>query len=437
MLQFMKLITSLKNTPLFNMLVMLILLTYPALLLTVRNGSGVLLGVLLIISIVQLFLIRKTLSIPHWDKYSIAFSLAMASPVVAIFLSQAYHGQFNAPPYDWASRFLLAIPVFLALRQTDIRAITVLQYGLPLGSLVAFAMLTVHPYEWSLGRTTTSIFFNLIHFSDTALMLGFLSLFSINWERKDHPLVLALKLCGFMAGMYMSIQSGERGGWLTMPVLLLIWAAANNNEKLWIKLCIAMMVILGAAWLSYSTLDFVQWRIDTIFSDIAAYTHGNKDTSIGVRFQLYLAAIHLFIEHPIFGIGPGEFSHAMPALMANNMLTPLGAQMGTSEVHNEILHKCAETGLFGLLSILSVYLVPTFIFWRSTKSSDTSIRIASFMGICLVTGFFIFGLTVEIFNLKMTATFFAFTLAILMAAALHHKALATIEASAHIQTNKI
>src|ERR1017187_234050 len=103
MFQLKKLITSLKNTPVFNIIVMLILLTYPALLLTVRSGMGVLLGVLLIISMVQLFRIRKRLSIPHWDKYSIAFSITMASPVMAIFLSQAYHGQFNAPSYDWAS----------------------------------------------------------------------------------------------------------------------------------------------------------------------------------------------------------------------------------------------------------------------------------------------------------------------------------------------
>ena len=225
-----------------------------------------------------------------------------------------------------------------------------------------------------------------------------------------------------MAGMYMSIQSGERGGWLAMPVLLLIWVAVHSKEKLWLKLGIAIPVILGAVWLSYSMLAGVHTRIDAIFSDITQYAHGNKDTSVGVRFQLYLAAIHLFAEHPIFGIGPDEFRQAMPALTASGMLTPLGGLMGTAEVHNEILLKCAETGVFGLLSILSVYLVPIFIFRRSTKSTVPSIRVASFMGICLVIGFFIFGLTVEIFNLKMTATFFAFTLAVLMAAATHHEA---------------
>ena len=186
--------TLVKRPPLFNSIVMLILLTYPALLLTVRGSMGILFGVLLIISAVHLFRIRKTLSMPHWDSYSIAFALTMASPVVAIVLSQSYHGKFDSPPYDWASRFLLAIPIFLALRQTNIRAITALQYGIPLGALVGLAMLKVHPVDWA-GHYTTSTFFNLIHFSDTALMLGFLSLFCINWERKDHPLVLALKLC--------------------------------------------------------------------------------------------------------------------------------------------------------------------------------------------------------------------------------------------------
>lgn len=418
----------LKNAPLFNSIVVLILLIYPALLLTVRSSMGVLFGVLLIFSIVQLFRMRKSPLKPHWDGYSITFTLTMASPVVAIFLSQAYHGEFNSPSYDWASRFLLAIPIFLALRQTNIRVITVLQYGMPLGALGGLVILKIHPVDWG-GRYTTSDYFNLIHFSDTALMLGLLSLFSINWERKDHPLVLTLKLSGFAAGIYMSIQSGERGGWLAVPPLLLLWVAAHSKKKRWLKLGIGTLVVISASWLSYFVIDVVHNRVDSIFSDINAYAHGNKDTSVGVRFQLYLAAIHLFTEHPIFGVGPGGFPQAMSSLTASGMVTPYGGILGTSEVHNEILHKCAELGVFGLLSILSIFLTPAYIFWHSTKSTASTIRTAGFMGLCLIFGFFIFGLTVEIFNLKMTAAFFAFTLAALMAAAINHESPKTISTS--------
>jgi len=181
------------------------------------------------------------------------------------------------------------------------------------------------------------------------------------------------------------------------------------------------------AWLGYTKVDVVHYRIDSVLSDLTAYSNGNKDTSTGLRLQLYLAAIHLFIEHPIFGIGPGEFPQIMPSLAAGGMLTPLGSAAGTSEVHNEILHKCAETGLVGLTAILSVYFVPSIIFWRTSQSAESSIRIASFMGLCLVIGFFIFGLTVEIFDLKMTATFFSLTLAILMAAATNKASLTTLK----------
>jgi O-antigen ligase len=402
-------------------MIWVILLCYPALLLTVNGAMGVLYFLLLLASLFYLYGIRKSHSTAHWDSVSIPFALAMASPILSIFLSQAYHHNFKAASYDWASRFLLCIPIFLALRKANLHTIHILQFGLPIGTLVGLLMLLIYPYDWGGGYHTTSHAFNLIHFSDTALILGFLSLFSINWERKEHPLVLALKLSGFISGCYISMQSGERGGWVAIPLLILLWIVTFNRKNLWLKFSIAIPLLIASIYLSYLLSHNVHTRVDLIFSDIYNYSHGNKDTSVGLRFQLYLAAMHLFMQHPFFGVGPGEFAHSMPALTASGLLTPLGGAAGLSEVHNEILEKCAETGLFGLVAILSVYFVPVLIFWRAAKSTHSSTRIASFMGLCLIFGFFIFGLTVEIFNLKMTAAFFSLTLAVLMAAATHQR----------------
>lgn len=386
---------------------------------------GILFFILLLLSLRILYRTRN--SRPIWDKYSIAFALSMASPVVAIFLSQAYHGEFSAPYYDWAARFLLAVPIFLALRQINIRVLSVLQYGVPIGALTGLAMLKLHPYDWG-GRYTTSLFFNLIHFNDTALILGFLSLFSINLKQKSHPFGVILKICGLLAGVYMSIQSGERGGWLAIPFLLVIWVAMNIKERRLLTLSLAVLFVISVSWLSYVKIDVIHYRIDAIFSDLKSYSQGSygKDTSIGIRLQLYLAALHLFVEHPIFGIGPGGFADIMPELISCGELTPAGGAFGASEVHNEILAKCAETGVFGLISILSIYFVPWYIFWRTTKSLDLTSRAAALMGFCLVTGFFIFGLTVEIFDLKMTAAFYALTLAVFLAAATNKSKLETL-----------
>jgi O-antigen ligase len=398
---------AVSNNIVINRIVMLILLSYPMLLLTVQGGMNGLLFLLLITSLFYLFRTQKSPTTRLWDSYSISFAIAMASPILAVFLSEAYHGVFSAPPFDGPSRFLFAIPVFLALRQSEMRIITFLQYGLPLRAISALfgAM-----FAWRKWEIDHSYFVNSIHFGDLALMLGFLSLFSINWEERDQVPVLILKICGFLVGMYLSAQSDARGGWVAFPVLLFIWWLSHNPKNSWPKRMVAILLILLVALLGYVLIGMVQHRMDLIYQDFADFHQGSKDTSIGIRLQLWQAACYLFSEHPIFGAGPGGFAQ---------MLTPIAGSFGRGEVHNEILAKAAGLGVFGLLSIFSVYAVPLIIFIRSTRSKVSQEKSAAFMGICLVTGFFIFGLTVEIFNLKMTDAFYSLTVAVLLAAATH------------------
>lgn len=404
------------DNPVINRIVMLILLSCPMLLLSVQGGMNALLFLLVITSFFYLFRRPKSPATRLWDGYGIAFAIAMASPILAVLFSHAYHGTFSAPSLDGPSRFLFAIPVFLALRQMEIRSITILQYGLPLGALSALFVAMIAWPKWEVDH---SYFVNSIHFGDLALMLGFLSLFSINWETRDRVPLLFLKICGFLAGLYLSVQSDARGGWVAFPVLLFIWWFSHNPKNSWPKRIAAILFILLVALLGYVLIGMIQHRMDLIYQDFADFQQGNKDTSIGIRLQLWQVAYYLFSEHPVFGVGPGGFAQMMTPLSDNGMLTPIAASYGRGEVHNEILAKAADLGIFGLLSIVSVYAIPLIIFMRSTRSRISQEKSAAFMGICLVTGFFIFGLTVEIFNLKMTAAFYSLTVAVLLAAATH------------------
>ena len=407
---------AVNNIPVINRIVMLTLLGYPILLLTVPGGMNGSQFLLVIISLFFLFRRTKLLTTRLWDSYSISFALAMVSPMLAVFLSEAYHGAFSAPPFDGPSRFFLAIPVFLALRRMDIRTITIFQYGLPLGALSAlFAAMIAWP-NWEANNL---YFVNSIHFGDLALMLGFLSLFSINWERPDPIPVFIFKIFSFLVAVYISVQSDARGGWVAFPILFFIWWMSQNTKNSWPKRIGAISFILLIALVGYELIGIIQHRMDLIYKDLADFQQGNKDTSIGIRFQLWHAACYLFAEHPVFGVGPNGFAQMMTPLSNSGMLTPTAASYGRGEVHNEILAKASQLGIFGLISILSVYAIPLIIFIRATRSSISQERSAAFMGICLVTGFFIFGLTVEIFNLKMTVAFYSLTVAVLLAAATH------------------
>ncbi len=400
-------------------IVMLILLAYPILLLTVKGGMNGAFFLLVIVALFYLFRAPRPPAKELWDSYSIAFAAAMASPLVAVFLSQAYHGNLTPPAYDGPSRFLLAVPVFLALRQMEMRTFTALQYGLPLGALAALVSVLVIPRDWK-DHPLASQFSNHIHYGDSALMLGILSVLSIHWAQRDRFPVLALKVCGLAAGLYLSAQSGARGGWAAIPVFVVLWVLLSRHPgKPWRKLAIGAASVTLVAVLSYAFVETVQDKANMIYSDLGNFVHGQKDTSLGIRLQLWGAALHLFAEYPVFGVGPGGFAQAMGPLSEGGIITQAAAGYGRGEVHSEILAKAAGLGIFGLLSILSVYFVPLAIFIRAARSAAGPARKAAFMGICFVVGFFIFGLSVEIFNLKMTAAFYSLTVAVLLAAAAH------------------
>ena len=408
---------TVKNSLATNRIIMLILLCYPVLLLTVQGGMNALFFLLLILSVFCLHRAPESLHKDQWDAYTLAFALAMASPIFAVFLSQSYHGEFTARSYDGPSRFLLAIPIYLALRQIKISTLTMLQYGLPLGAisalLVVFIVADHQPFFPRAGNT----FVNPIHFGDLALIMGFLSLFSINWAGRDPLYIVILKSLGLLAGLFVSVQSESRGGWIAIPVVLLTWLIIQNKERGLLRLLMTMVPPLLFGITSYFLINIIHQRVDEVYSDIVAAWHGNLDTSIGIRLQLWETALYLFRENPIFGVGPNGYAPLMSTLTQSGLITEMAAYNGRGEVHNFIFASMARLGIFGLLSALAIFFVPFVIFIKTTKSDLATQRKAAMMGICLVLGFFIFGLSVETFNLKMVAAFYSLTLAVLLAIA--------------------
>jgi len=222
---------------------------------------------------------------------------------------------------------------------------------------------------------------------------------------------------GLCAGIYLSFLSGSRGGWVAIPVFILIWGIFITRQYVFRNLAIISIVLLLSLLLTYFFIDVVHVRIDETYQNIRDFSF-NPDTSVGIRLQQWHVAWLLFIENPMFGIGYSAFPDVMESMISRGLITEVAAGHARSEVHNELLAKAVGMGIFGLLSIISIYLVPLIIFLRS---SDSENRVAPFMGICFVICFFIFGLTVEIFNLKMTASFYSLTVTLLLAASMNNK----------------
>jgi len=394
-----------------------ILLCYPALLFLIRGGMN---GALFILTILGLFLLISRKAYKNkFDKEDKYFCLAMASGLIAILLSQLYHHDMIARYFDSDSRFLLAIPVLLALRHTNIRILSIMQYAFPLGAIAA--LLAVWVTNSGVKADASTSFMNHIHLGDMALLLGFLSVFSVNWTGRDYLLVKLFKILGLIVGLYLSVQTGARGGWIAIPVFMFLFVYLRTTGKLFNKLILVMLSIGVVGLLGYFLIEPVHQRLWMIYSDLSKFSGGHEDTSIGVRLQLWNAAFHLIAANPVFGVGAAGFARAMDGLSASGFITPVAAGLGKGEVHNEILAHTVRFGIFGLASILAVYFVPFAIFLRAARSKIYQQNVAAMMGMCVTLGFFVFGLTVETFDLKMTAAFYSLTVAVLLSIATHDK----------------
>ena len=389
-----------------------VLLGYPILLLTVKGAMSASFLILIVLSAILIIRTARSGAALYSDSNSVLFGLSMGATIISLSLSQVYHWAINMPAYDSPARLLFSILIFLALREINFQLIGKIQFGFLVGALLIGASIFLS----SQGVGATTYYLIHIHLGDLALMLGLLSIFSLNWDRKDSATLVVLKVCGLLAGLYVSLLTGARGGWAAIPVIILamILISSESKKSIMTRLAISMSVMLLVAVLAYFSLEVVHLRMDAAISDLRSV---DSDTSLGVRFQLWGAATHLFMLNPIFGVGSEGFILAMDGLADSGMITAAAAEIGKGEVHSYYFATLAKFGSVGIISLLLLFFGPLWLFIKAYKSQYQFHRVAARMGIILVLGYVTFCVTVEMFNLKMVSTFYGVTVAILLAAA--------------------
>lgn len=301
------------------------------------------------------------------------------------------------------------------LRDFPLSVARAIEYGFPFGTFAALLTSIFFPsVYWQLQGT---YFVDPAQFGGATLILGFLSAGTINWTRHDPVPVMALKVSALVVGIYCGVHSSERGVWMAIPVLAIILIRHRVSMKYGTLVVALATIALGLAsyWLSPEFHD----RIAATQEEITKIASGNLETSAGFRLQMWDAGFKLVRENPIAGVGPDSVSDALRSLARRGWMTPTALQAGLSQLHNEILANTVRLGLLGLVSILAVYFVPAFLFVKATASTDRFVQQAAHLGVLFVFGYFILGLTIETFNIKMFASFYAGTIAMLVGAVRH------------------
>ncbi len=394
----------------------------PATTLIVRGGTGycffLLLAIALFAGFSKPFRLKGGLLVTAYPWYT----AAMLCFMVYLPLQQAIEGYYLPREFDGLSRLALSLPIFLLLVNLPVRYLKALGWGCALGAIGAGLWAVdsnLHMTINDLNRLGND-YTNPIPYGNTALLLGFLSVMTMRWD--DYPNVLvkrvgiAIKLLGLAGGVYASYLSGTRGGWLAIP-LFLVLCSLNfgwiRRRRHWLAALLVAIVAMSALLAS----PLGRERVMATRSDLVMLSEGSGAySSIGARLQLWRASIHLFEAHPLLGVGKGHLEASLKE-MANKGEVP--GFIVNQRAHSEFFSTISELGAVGVVCLTLLYFGPLLYFVRYRKSPQRDVSTAAYCGIAVSGSVIIFGLSIDVFTVVMSTALIALFWAVLLAVITH------------------
>ena len=319
---------------------------------------------------------------------------------------------------DNACVFLLwlAISPVIAILQPSSRA---LGYGCAAatGLALVLAVVQFHFYHIERPYGTYGTGFpgsGAIKFGDIALLIGIFAYLFLSGH-KYH-----LGLIGLVSGFSVCLYAGARGGILAAVICGIAWLCTGRQKKIALKNIIIVLLAIGGLIFLLNNMmgNHIVHRVLHTKDEFDFFNRDNLNTSSGVRVQMWKAALLIFKEHPILGVGLNNYDDALLALYKKGLVSKLVIVF--AHAHNEYVCALATGGVVGFFMTVCLLGIPANYFRRYCQQSVWAV--AGFWGIGLMAGF---ALTDCIFDRRMTVVMFVLLVTICMAGCMGGNSLVT------------
>ncbi|MBU2759854.1 O-antigen ligase family protein [Acidithiobacillus sulfurivorans] len=155
-------------------------------------------------------------------------------------------------------------------------------------------------------------------------------------------------------------RSGQLAFILVMPIA--IWLLYRGRWKYW------ALVILCLGVIGLGMSPVVQSRVELGIANVEQFiaNQNSTTTSLGIRIATMEAGWEMLVEHPLMGVGTGDFSGAMKGLQNAGQVTNTPGITNTSAA-NSYLSEAAVLGFPGLFLLLWMMLAATIESWKNRK----------------------------------------------------------------------
>jgi O-antigen ligase len=406
-----------------------LLLISPLFFLTVNEWTNV---VVLFLSISALwFLLRRPKAVSNsalsngaTSSESRLIPWVLAGPLLAVIMGQLFRADFYPPNLDAPLRFVLCIPIYMALTRgwaakSGAQPITLqwVQSVLPVTLIWTFLFTLKWPSYWGAGLTT--YFVDPLSFGSYCLLFSFLSLAGLtcfwsemSWQKR------ILSLAGIACGIYLSVASGSRTGWLNLPVFMLLWMGFCLKPRIGLgrtlflaAVLLALIVVLLIAKPNLAN------KFILAYQEIRAYQWSamNPDSSVTLRISFYRMGYFYFMEHPWSGWGDLGWMARMNAPELMVYASPAAREFPSHGFHNEIINSAVRSGVWGLVSSTLLFAVVIYRACRGLIHGFGSSQLIALMLLIFILHLLSAGMTTEVTNLVFLVSFIGLTLAVMLA----------------------
>ncbi|HUH59123.1 MAG TPA: O-antigen ligase family protein, partial [Candidimonas sp.] len=314
------------------------------------------------------------------------FAVAVATTII--------HGN-DASMLDVDSRCLLAVPILVLAVKAPPR-LEAVWAGLVVGCIVAAGIAAWQVYSQGIPRATGFVT-SAVPFGNLGLTMAIFCFAGMFWARAQPACARqwqAVLLLGCGAGVYVSVASGSRGGWLALAPVSVLFCIAFLNRQNWRKATIATALaaaVLGGVFVAPQD-SYVRARYDEAVRETGNYlTEENVETSIGGRLEAWRGAAIAIPKKPLLGWSHADYAAELRYMVQTKQLRPYVLELVNT--HNNYLQAWLFQGAVGLSALMALYIFPFWFFCRRLRAADMTVRVLAVCGASLLVAFFTYGMT--------------------------------------------